>query len=212
MSATESGMKSSPMKSTRMEAFSDGVIAVIITIMVLELHVPRENGFAGLWSIAPRLGIYLLSFLMVGIYWVNHHDLIRRIESIDYRILWANLIFLFSLSVIPFSVDYMDEKSFDTFSTAFYGVTMLLAGATFNVLRNAVLRRQALEGKLNRADVSEAWKNGLSLVIYLVSIAAAFYRPWLSLAISGLVTLIWIVPGLMVKKIDGVAAASSLHK
>jgi uncharacterized membrane protein len=105
------------MRATRLEAFSDGVIAVIITIMVLELRVPHENGLAGLWSVAPRLGIYLLSFLMVGIYWINHHDLIRRIETVDYRVLWSNLIFLFVLSLIPYFVEYLDEKSFDSFSS-----------------------------------------------------------------------------------------------
>ena len=101
----------SQMSSARLEAFSDGVIAVIITIMVLELHVPREDGWAGLWSVAPRLSVYLLSFLMVGIYGINHHELIRRTESIDYRVLWSNLIFLFVLSLVPYHLRqrYKDE-------------------------------------------------------------------------------------------------------
>src|SRR5215475_12798940 len=105
----------SQISSSRLEAFSDGVIAVIITIMVLELHVPHENGWVGLWSVAPRLSVYALSFMMVGIYWINHHELIRRAESIDYQVLWANLLFLFTLSLVPFFVDYVDEKNFDTF-------------------------------------------------------------------------------------------------
>src|SRR5215475_6834133 len=95
----------SQITGSRLEAFSDGVIAVIITIMVLELHVPHEDGLAGLWSVAPRLGVYLLSFFMVGIYWINHHELIRRTESVDYRVLWANLIFIFVLSLVPFFVE-----------------------------------------------------------------------------------------------------------
>lgn len=190
------------MKSTRMEAFSDGVIAVIITIMVLELHVPRANGLAGLWSVAPRLAIYLMSFLIIGIYWINHHDLIRRTELIDYRILWANLIFLFVLSLIPFFVDYLDEKLFDTFSTLLYDVIMLLAGVTFLILRRCVMRRQWEAGALRQADMAEQWKHGISLAIYLVAIALAFYRPWLSLAVSGLVTLVWIIPGTLVKTCD----------
>src|ERR1700748_1256018 len=129
----------SEMKSSRLEAFSDGVIAVIITIMVLELHVPRQNGLAGLWSVAPRLGIYLLSFLMVGIYWINHHELIRRTEVVDYLVLWSNLIFLFVLSLVPFFVDYLDEKNFSSFSTLLYDLTMLVAGAAFFLLRWAVM-------------------------------------------------------------------------
>jgi uncharacterized membrane protein len=195
------------MKSTRMEAFSDGVIAVIITIMVLELHVPRANGLAGLWSMAPRLAIYLMSFLIIGIYWINHHELIRRTEEVDYRILWANLIFLFVLSLIPFFVDYLDEKLFDTFSTVLYDVTMLLAAATFLILRRCVMWRQWKAGALRREDMAEQWKHGISLAIYLVAIALAFYRPWLSLAVSGLVTLVWIIPGAAVKTCDANADA-----
>jgi TMEM175 potassium channel family protein len=187
------------MRATRLEAFSDGVIAVIITIMVLELHVPHENGLAGLWSVAPRLGIYLLSFLMVGIYWINHHDLIRRIETVDYRVLWSNLIFLFVLSLIPYFVEYLDEKSFDSFSTVLYDIVMLLAGATFFLLRRAVMRRQRQSGSLHTMDFKELWKHDVSLVMYLVSIGVALYKPGLSLSIVALVTVIWIVPSAGVK-------------
>lgn len=193
---------SSEMKPARLEAFSDGVMAVIITIMVLELHVPPQNGMAGLWSVAPRIGVYLLSFLMVGIYWINHHELIGRIKVVDYRILWSNLIFLFTLSLIPYSVDYLDEKFFDSFSTVLYGVVMVLCGTTFFFLRRSVMRRQSQAGALRHADEAELWKHTASLCIYLVAIAVAFYRPWLSLAINALVTLVWIVPGAIVKTCD----------
>jgi uncharacterized membrane protein len=189
----------SEMRATRLEAFSDGVIAVIITIMVLELHVPHENGLAGLWSVAPRLGIYLLSFLMVGIYWINHHDLIRRIETVDYRVLWSNLIFLFVLSLIPYFVEYLDEKSYDSFSTVLYDTVMLLAAASFFLLRRAVMRRQRQSGSLQSMDFKELWKHDVSLALYLVSIGVALYKPWLSLLIVALVTLIWIVPSAGVK-------------
>jgi uncharacterized membrane protein len=185
----------SEMKSSRLEAFSDGVIAVIITIMVLELHVPHEDGLAGLWSVAPRLGIYLLSFLMVGIYWINHHDLVRRTEVVDYRVLWANLAFLFVLSLIPYFVDYLDEKLFNSFATILYESTMLLAGLAFFALRWAVMRLQRKARSLRHTDETELWKHGVSLGIYLLSIAVAFYRPWLSLVINSLVTVVWIVPG-----------------
>jgi uncharacterized membrane protein len=191
MPATGSNLE---MKSSRLEAFSDGVIAVIITIMVLELHVPHQDGLAGLWSVAPRLGIYLLSFLMVGIYWINHHELIRRTEVIDYWILWSNLMFLFVLSLVPYFVDYLDEKLFNTFATILYNCTMLVAGVAFFALRWAVMRVQWRTGSLQHRDESELWKHGASLALYLISIAVAFYRPWVSLAITALVTLVWIVP------------------
>jgi uncharacterized membrane protein len=193
------GESNSPMTSSRLEAFSDGVIAVIITIMVLELHVPHADGWPGLWSIAPRLAIYLLSFLMVGIYWINHHELVRRAESIDYLVLWSNLIFLFVLSLIPFFVDYLDEKNFDSFTTLLYDLTMLTAGAAFFALRWAVMRRQWYAGSLRRSDESELWKHGVSLAIYIISSAVAFYKPWMSLAINALVTVVWVVPDAGVK-------------
>jgi uncharacterized membrane protein len=203
----------SEMKSSRLEAFSDGVIAVIITIMVLELHVPHQNGLAGLWSVAPRLGIYLLSFLMVGIYWINHHELIRRTEVVDYLVLWSNLIFLFVLSLVPYFVDYLDEKLFDAFSTILYNCTMLVSGLAFFVLRWAVMRVQWRSGSLRQRDETELWKHIVSLIIYLLAIAVAFYRPWLSLAITALVTVVWIVPGAGVKpKEEDSASALSAGK
>lgn len=197
------------MSSARLEAFSDGVIAVIITIMVLELHVPRQDGWAGLWSVLPRLSVYALSFLMVGIYWINHHELVRRTEGIDYRVLWANLIFLFVLSLVPFFVDYLDEKDFSTFSTLLYDTTMLAVGMAFFLLRWAVMRRQRYAGSLQRRDTSELWKHGVSLALYLAAIAMAFYRTWLSLAIVALVTVVWVVPGAAMKPCPEDAVGSS---
>jgi uncharacterized membrane protein len=190
----------SQMTAARLEAFSDGVIAVIITIMVLELHVPHEDGWAGLWSVAPRLAVYLLSFFMVGIYWVNHHELIRRTEEIDYRVLWSNLIFLFVLSLVPYFVDYLDEKNFSTFATLLYDVTMLAAGLAFFLLRWAVMRLQWYAGVLQRRDTSELKKHGISLALYLVAIAMAFYKPGISLTIIGLVTVVWVVPDVGTKE------------
>lgn len=184
----------SEMKSSRLEAFSDGVIAVIITIMVLELHVPHEDGLAGFWSILPRLAVYLLSFLIVGIYWINHHELIRRVETISFGILWSNLIFLFSLSLLPYFVDYLDEKHFSSFSTMLYEATIILSGATFFLLRWSVMQKQRKTGSLRQADESELWKHIVSMCFYLIALAVAFYRPWISLAINGIVTALWVIP------------------
>jgi uncharacterized membrane protein len=202
MPANGSPEKNSEMKSSRLEAFSDGVIAVIITIMVLELHVPREDGLAGFWSILPRLGVYLLSFLMVGIYWINHHELVRKVETISFGILWSNLIFLFSLSLLPYFVDYLDEKHFSSFSTILYEGTMMLSGGTFFLLRWSVMQKQKKTGSLRHADESELSKHIASMCLYVISLAVALYRPWISLAINGIVTAIWVVPQIGAKSWD----------
>jgi len=183
------------MKSTRLEAFSDGVIAVIITIMVLEMHVPEMHGMAGFVTILPRLGIYALSYLMVAIYWINHHDVVGRIEVVNYRVLWTNLIWLFAASLIPFSTDYIEEHHFDSFSTALYAAVMLIAGSAFFLLRSAVdgLRRSRGE-EIPKADLSEMVKHAASLVLYLAAIPMAYYKPAFSLALVLIVTLIWIAP------------------
>ncbi len=191
------------MKSTRLEAFSDGVIAVIITIMVLELHVPEANGLEGLWHVAPRLGIYALSFVMTGIYWINHHALCRRTEVVNYRVLWANLLFLFTLSLIPFFTDYVGEKHFDSFSTALYAVAMLLAGQGFLVLRLSLENLRRLRGEVvAKADRMETVKHLGSLALYVAAIPVAYYKPILSLTLNLLVTLIWIVPELGLQKTE----------
>jgi uncharacterized membrane protein len=196
-------MSSHEMKSTRLEALSDGVIAVIITIMVLELHVPEANGPAGLWHVAPRLGIYALSFVMTGIYWINHHELCRRTEVVNYRVLWSNLLFLFTLSLIPFFTDYVGEKHFDSFSTALYAVVMLVAGQGFLVLRLSLdnLRRRRGE-VVAKTDHMETVKHIASLVLYVAAIPVAYYKPMLSLALNFMVTLIWIAPELGLNKTE----------
>ncbi len=189
------------MKTTRLEAFSDGVIAVIITIMVLELHVPEANGLLGLWHLAPRLGIYALSFTMTGIYWINHHELLRRTETANYHILWTNLLFLFTLSLIPFFTGYAAEKHFDAMSTALYTAIMILAGLGFLFLRltvNALHRRTGIP--LSRQERAETRKHMTSLCLYTIAIPVALYRPYLSFAIILLVTLIWFVPELGIRR------------
>ncbi len=189
------------MKTSRLEAFSDGVIAVIITIMVLELHVPEANGPSGLWHIASRLGVYALSFMMTGIYWINHHELLRRTETANYHMLWTNLLFLFSLSLIPFFTDYVGEKHFDAFSTMLYTTVMELAGLGFLFLRltvNALHRRTGLP--LSRQERAETRKHLTSLGLYLIAIPVALYRPYLSFAVILLVTLIWFVPEIGIRR------------
>lgn len=180
----------------RLEAFSDGVIAIILTIMVLELHVPHEDGFHGLLSVMPRLGIYLLSFVLIGIYWINHHELMRRVETITYRILWANLVWLFALSLVPYFTDYVGEMHYSGFSTALYAGIMMVAGLTFGILRLTILAQQRKQGELQHADRTEMVKHMISLVLYIAAIFVAFRYVWCSFLLNLAVTFVWIAPEL----------------
>jgi uncharacterized membrane protein len=183
---------------SRLEAFSDGVIAVIITIMVLEFKVPQANGFAGLRTLAPTLGVYLLSFTFTGIYWVNHHHLIHRLKGVDHLILWSNLKFLFWLSLLPFFTNYMVEKHLDSFSVAVYSSLMLITGLSFTLLQWAVGRTLLHTAQTDPFEIAmqcaELRKARISIVMYTVAVPLAFVRPYLSLADAALVTVLWIIP------------------
>jgi uncharacterized membrane protein len=183
----------------RLEAFSDGVIAVIITIMVLELKVPHQNGLAGLYAVLPTLAVYLLSFTFTGIYWINHHHLVHRTDEADSLILYANLAFLFSLSLLPFFTSYVLEKEMDSFSVALYAACMVANGITFMGLRMSIARRLRLVGKLECEDTAVERKHWLSLLLYSIAIPLAFYHPYVALGTIALVTVIWITPTAGVK-------------
>ena len=178
----------------RLEAFSDGVIAVIITIMVLELKVPHQDGFAGLRAVLPTLCLYFISFAFTGIYWINHHHLVHRTDEADELILYANLGFLFCLSLLPFFTAYVLEKKMDSFSVAIYVTSMILTGFSFLLLRLAIARRLRHAGKLDAEDKAVERKNYLSLFVYLVAVPLAFQHPHLSLGLVAIVTVIWITP------------------
>jgi uncharacterized membrane protein len=180
--------------TTRLEAFSDGVIAVIITIMVLELKIPHEDGLPGLLTLAPILFIYLLSFAFTGIYWINHHYLMSRVEKADPRILYANLAFLFCLSLLPFFTSYVIEKRSDSFSVALYAAAMIVTGFSFLLLRLAIGRLLALSGTLEQEDIATQRKHYASLALYVIAIPLAHFHPSLALATITLVTVVWIVP------------------
>ena len=194
-------MSRKPPSTARLEAFSDGVIAVIITIMVLELKVPHENGTQGLYAIVPILLVYLLSFAFTGIYWINHQHLLDRIENADHMILYANLGFLFCLSLLPFSTSYVLEKKIDAFAVSLYAVSMMVTGFSFLLLRLAIHRELRRSGNLAGADAAERGKHLGSLVLYLVSIPLAYFYPLLALGVIALVTLLWIIPDLTVSRI-----------
>lgn len=187
-------MQEKHFPTTRLEAFTDGVLAIVLTIMVLELKVPHENGVAGLLTIAPTLFIYLLSFCFVGIYWVNHHQLIRRVERCEHRILYANLFYLFAASLLPFFTAYVIEKESDSFSVALYAASMIFTGFAFFLLRLAVERLLKLEGKLIPQDTATQRKHIASLILYALAIPLAHFHSYIALGLITLVTVIWITP------------------
>ncbi|HEY0163715.1 MAG TPA: TMEM175 family protein [Edaphobacter sp.] len=186
--------------TTRLEAFSDGVLAVIITIMVLELKVPHENGLSGLLSIAPTLFVYLLSFAFTAIYWINHHALIRRVEQCDHRVLYANMGFLFAISLLPFFTAYVIEKECDSFSVALYAASMIFTALCFFFLRLTIRGLLQQKGELSQEDTATQRKHILSLVLYLASIPLAHFHPYVALGTITLVTIIWIVPTASTKR------------
>lgn len=186
----------------RLEAFSDGVIAVIITITVLELKVPFEDGIGALHSILPTVGLYALSFAFTGVYWVNHHHLIHRTDQADERTLYANLFFLFWLSLIPFGTSYVAAKKMDPFSVMLYVVIMILTGGSFGLLRFVIGRHLRATGRLERDDAAAERKHAISLAVYLVAVVSSFQYPHISLALVALVTAMWIIPSAKVKVIE----------
>jgi uncharacterized membrane protein len=191
---------SHPVSSpARLEAFSDGVIAVIITIMVLELKVPERAGPAGLLTVLPTLFVYAVSVSFTGIYWINHHHLVHRTEEADELVLYANLFFLFCLSLLPFYTSYVLEKKIDSFSVALYSASMLVTGFSFMLLRIAIGRRLRIAGKLETQDTTVQHKHWMSLLTYLAAIPLAFYHSYLALGLCAFVTVIWVTPTAGVK-------------
>src|ERR1700723_4300875 len=171
----------------RLEAFSDGVIAVIITIMVLELKVPHQDGVAGLRTVLPPLCLYLISFAFTGIYWINHHHLVHRTEEADELILYANLAFLFCLSLLPFFTSYVLEKKMDSFSVALYVSSMVVTGFSFLLLRLAISRRLRHAGRFEAEDKAVERKNWLSLFVYAMPVPLAFQHPQMALGLTAFV-------------------------
>ena len=181
------------MNKTRLEAFSDGVIAILITIMVLDLHSPSGTDASALAGTLPALATYLLSFVFLGIYWNNHHHLLHATSHINGVVLWANLHLLFWLSLVPFATRWMSETEFAAVPTAAYGAVLLLSAVAFTILVRAIIACQPPESVLVKAIGNDA-KGRISLVLYLVAVPLTFVNRWLSVAIFALVALIWFVP------------------
>ena len=181
------------MTTTRLEAFSDGVIAIIITIMVLELKVPHGTGLETLRPLLPVFLSYLLSFVNVGIYWNNHHHMLQATEKVSGLVLWANLHLLFWLSLVPFVTGWMGENHFAAEPTALYGVVLLMAAFAFLFLQRSIQSTEGPRSTLARA-VGPDRKGLVSRIMYAVAIPAAFVRPWIAWVLYILVALMWLAP------------------
>ncbi len=181
------------MSKGRLEAFSDGVIAILITIMVLELAAPHEADLSALIPLASTFLSYVLSFVFLGIYWNNHHHLLQVIRHINGRVLWANLHLLFWLSLIPFATAWMGETQFATWPVALYGAVLLCAAVSFTILAHVLIALQGADSVLARA-IGRDMKGWASLVCYGVAIPLAFVSAWLSCALYVLVAILWLVP------------------
>jgi uncharacterized membrane protein len=181
------------MKPDRLNALTDGVVAIAITIIVLELPVPEEATFAGVREVAPMLLAYLLSFINIGIFWNNHHHMLTTASKVDGRVLWANLALLFFLSLMPFVIRWLDEAEFAPLPTAAYGVVVLGAALSYQLLEWSIIRLHGREGMLGKA-LGGDWKAKLSAVGYLTAIGLAFVDPLISIAIYVVIAAVWFIP------------------
>ena len=190
------------MGKDRLAAFSDGVIAIIITIMVLELKVPPRADWSALVDIVPNLVGYVLSFIYLAIYWNNHHHLLHTVTRVDGLILWANSHLLFWLSLIPAATAWMGQNFLAPVPTAVYGIALLMAAIAYTLLQGAIMRRQGAQSVLAKALGSDI-KGKISIVLYLAGIAAAFVSPWAAAAIYVLVAVMWLIPDRRIESVFG---------
>jgi uncharacterized membrane protein len=177
----------------RLEAFTDGVIAVIITIMVLDMKMPQGANFAALRSSLPVFLAYALSFANVGIFWNNHHHMLHATERINGMVLWANLLLLFWMSLVPFVIRWMDDTHFAPSPTAAYGVVLVLCSIAYILLERAIIKYNGPSSKLARAVGSDR-KGTISLMIYVLAIPLAFVRPWIAIVLYVAIAMIWFIP------------------
>jgi uncharacterized membrane protein len=181
------------MSPTRLEAYSDAVIAIVITIMVLELHPPESAELSALLPVLPVFLSYVLSFVFLSIYWNNHHHLLHATKHVSGAILWANVHLLFWLSLIPFTTSWMSDQLGEAWPTALYGLNLLLAAVAYTLLTMAIIRRQGRDSDLGRA-IGPDLKGNLSLAGYALGIGAAFFNPFISYAFFAAIAAMWLVP------------------
>lgn len=186
------------MHKSRLEAFSDGVVAIIITIMVLELRTPEEGTLAALVPLLPKFLSYILSFVFIGIYWNNHHHLLQTAKSVNGSILWANMHWLFWMSLIPFSTSWMGEH-FDSTPVAVYGGVLWAAGVAYYILSRALIAHHGLDSTLGKA-IGDGRKELLTLFFITVAIPLAFVSPWISAALFVFISILWFIPDRRIEK------------
>ena len=187
------------MGKGRLEAFSDGVLAIIITIMVLEMKVPHGDSLESLKPLMPVFISYILSFVYIGIYWNNHHHMLHAAKHVNGRTLWANTHLLFWLSLVPFVTGWMGENNFSTLPVVFYGVVLLMAGVAYYILARSLAGLHGKNSTLAEA-IGKDWKGILSVVSYAVGIGLSFISPWLGLTIYAAVAIIWFIPDTRIEK------------
>lgn len=187
------------MSKGRLEAFSDGVIAIIITIMVLELKIPHEAGLDALRPLIPKFLSYVLSFIYIGIYWNNHHHMLQAVRQVNGRILWANMNLLFWLSLIPFATGWMGENHFAARPVALYGLVLLLAGLAYVILTRTLIIYQGMDSTLATA-VGRDFKGKASIVLYAVAISLSFVNSWFACTLYVLVAVMWFIPDRRIEK------------
>ncbi len=198
------------MTKGRLEAFSDGVIAILITIMVLELRAPHGESLADLHPLWPVLTSYVVSYLYLGIYWNNHHHMLHATRRVSGAVLWANLHLLFWLSLFPFGTSWVGDTHFAAVPMAFYGVILLMAGFAYFLLQGAILRGEGPDSLLARAVGADA-KSKLSLAAYIVAVPCAFASPWISGALYVAVALMWLIPDRRIERVLAEAPSGSAH-
>lgn len=187
------------MKTGRLEAFSDGVIAIIITVMVLNMKAPIGATFSALKVVLPNFISYIISFIYVGIYWNNHHHLFQAIEHVNGKVLWLNLILLFCLSLLPFSTSWMGDNHFQSIPVLLYGINLLLCAISFILLAKSAAKHEGEDSVIGKALKSKI-KENISLLLYLFAIAIAIYFPIISLISYTIVAIIWLIPDTRIER------------
>jgi len=198
------------MDKNRLEAFSDGVLAIIITIMVLELKAPHGADLAALKPLLPVFLSYVLSFIYIGIYWNNHHHLLKAAHRVDGTILWANLHLLFWLSLLPFATGWMGENHFTRLPLAVYGAVLLCAAIAYKILQHLIVRRSGVDARV-AASLSRDWKGRLSPLLYACGTGASLWLPWLGGCVYVLVALMWLIPDPRIERVVGEAEHHGHH-
>jgi uncharacterized membrane protein len=181
------------MTKQRLEAFTDGVVAIIITIMVLDMKVPAGSDFASLRPELPIFFAYALSYVNVGIFWNNHHHMLHATDRVDGRVLWANLMLLFWLSLVPLVIRWIDQTHFTAIPTASYGAVLALAAISYLLLQQSIIRCNGATSKLAKA-IGNDLKGKISLILYLCAIPLAWVRPWIAIALYAITAMLWFIP------------------